>query len=47
MNMDTALKFQAYVCYIYHVDGDSAFTSFICEMVSQLHVHENDEIYIF
>ena len=31
MNTDRALKFEEYV---YHVDGGSAFTSFICEMVS-------------
>ena len=29
---DRALKFEEYVYY--HVDGGSAFTSFICEMVS-------------
>ena len=45
MNMDRALTFLG-MCFLYHVDGDSAFTSFICEIVSSLHVHENDEIYI-
>ena len=33
MNTDRALKFEEYV-YYNHVDGGSAFTSFICEMVS-------------
>ena len=33
------------ICLLYHVDRDSAFTSFICKMVS-LATHENDEIYI-
>ena len=27
-----------------HVDGGSAFASFICEVVSWLHVHEGDEM---
>ena len=35
------------ICVLYHVDGDSALTSFICKIISQLQAHENDEIYIF
>ena len=45
MNMDTALKCLG-ICLLYHIDWDSAFTSFICEIVSMLHVHANDEIYV-
>ena len=39
--------FEEYVYHYNHVDGGSAFTSFICEWFHRaLHVHENAGIYI-